>query len=338
MKTKYRSKLGIPLGRAAQLHPFIDFLDELGAPIEVGFERNKLPLNLREYPEMLANVPAMFAFVADMARMEGIDEIGWRAPRLTQLSPHLLQQFNRSPTLLHALEEFCRDSRRESSHAEVWLEPRGDTRILCHRSSMEIGDIGSNEASMMQSVVLLSIVRTFAGPDWVPAEIGLPIQGQIGPIVRGALGDARIRQTPNYGWLHLPRSILALPPRTPGPLEPRPGMERGDEPAPDLFGSLVQLLHPYLSQKPPSIRDAADLAGTSVRTLQRELTRGGSSYRDVLQRVKFNAACELLKQPDTKLVEIAYATGFQNPPHFTRFFRRLAGMTPREYRATLSED
>jgi len=338
MKTKLSSNSGIPLGRAAQVHPFIDFLDAIGAPTQVGLERNKLPPGLRECPEMLASTRAMFAFVDDMARREGIDDIGWRAPRLTQLSPRLLQRLNRSPTLLLALLELCRRSLRESSHAEVWLEERGDALFCCHRGTIETGGIGSKEAHLMQSTVLLSLVRFFTGPDWVPPEIGIALEGPIGPYVREALGDARIRQTPDHGWLLLPRSIPGRPPQVVASVERRAGAEEPREPAHDLVGSLSQFLRPYLCQEPPAVQLAAHMAGTSVRSLQRELALAGSSYRAVLQRAKFDAARELLKEPDVKITDVAFETGFQHPPHFSRFFRQLAGVTPREYRATLSED
>jgi AraC-like DNA-binding protein len=105
----------------------------------------------------------------------------------------------------------------------------------------------------------------------------------------------------------------------------------------DLVGSLGQALRPYLAAGAPSLREAADLAGTSVRSLQRELARAGSSYRDVLQRAKLDTARELLEQPEVRILEVAFETGFSDPAHFTHFFRRLAGVTPRQYRTTLLE-
>jgi AraC-like DNA-binding protein len=187
--------------------------------------------------------------------------------------------------------------------------------------------------------IIISVIRLFTGPDWVPVECGLALEGEIGPVVREALRDARIRRTPDYGWLRLPRSILARPPRTRVPVEARAGTEADDEPALDLVGSLAQAVRPYLIQGGPSVRVAAEMAGTSVRSLQRELARAGSSYRDVLLSVKFDTACEVLKQPGANILDAAHATGFSDQAHFTRFFRSLAGSTPREYRSSqLQED
>jgi len=104
----------------------------------------------------------------------------------------------------------------------------------------------------------------------------------------------------------------------------------------DLVSSLVQVLRPYLAEGVPDLHDAADLAGTSKRSLQRVLAEEGFSYRGILQRVKFDAARELLKQPEIKITEVAHDTGFRDPAHFPRFFRRRAGVTPREYRDTPS--
>jgi AraC-like DNA-binding protein len=332
-----RLQRNIPLSRAFQLLPRIDFLDRIGAPIELGLERNKLPPGFRERPDMLLSTRAIAAFTGDMGHREGIEDFGWRtaSPRLNQISPGLVRTLQRSPTLLNALQNLCGLAHRESSSLQMWLAERRGALLLCHRSPIALDSLGANELAMMRAAIMISIVRRFTAPDWAPTECGLAVGCEIGPLVQEELRDARIQRAPDYGWLRLPHSILARPPRTPVSVETRSGTEGGEEPAQDLVGSLAQALRPYLARKPPSVRDAADLAGTSVRSLQRGLAHAGSSYRDVLQRAKLDAARELLEQPDVKIFEVAYETGFSDPAHFTHFFRRLAGITPREYRATL---
>jgi AraC-like DNA-binding protein len=186
--------------------------------------------------------------------------------------------------------------------------------------------------SLMRVSIVLSILRLFTGPDWVPKDCALAIAGGIGPAVREGLGGARIVRTPDYGWFRLPRSILALPPRAPAP--PATGAPEAPPPL-DLESSLTQTLRPYLAEGTPTIRHMADLAGTSVRSLQRDLTREGSSFRKVLERARLEVARDLLAQPDVRIVDVAHEAGFSDHAHFVRFFRRLAGVTPREYRATL---
>ena len=63
------------LARAAQLHPFLDFFEDIGVPIQENISRYPLPPGLRENGNMLAASAAMFAFVADMARKQGVDDI-----------------------------------------------------------------------------------------------------------------------------------------------------------------------------------------------------------------------------------------------------------------------
>ena len=323
------------MGRAAQVHPFIAFLDDIGAPTDVGLERNKLPPGLRECPEMPVSIPAVYEFVADMARREGVEDIGWRAPQLAQLSPRVLRKLNRSPTLLQALETVCRNSSIENPHIEIWIESQKDTILFCHRHSIKSNGIGSNEAGMMQSKLLVSIVRGFAGSAFMPSELGMAVDGPVGSLVREALGDTRIHRTSDYGWLRLPRSILSRPPQLAPLVAAQTSTEGEFEAAHDLVGSLCQLLRPYISQGPPTVQLAAHLSDMSVRSLQRSLAHTGSSYREVVQLARFEVARELLKQPGVAITDIAFETGFANPPHFTRFFRRLAGVSPSEYRQHL---
>lgn len=56
------------------------------------------------------------------------------------------------------------------------------------------------------------------------------------------------------------------------------------------------------------------------------------SYSRVLDEARYQVACDMLANGDIKIGEIAFAAGYQNPPHFSRAFRRLAGLSPIEYR------
>ncbi len=77
---------------------------------------------------------------------------------------------------------------------------------------------------------------------------------------------------------------------------------------------------------------AAEIAGLSKRTLQRELARRGQTYSDVVRAARFDAACKLLGDPGVKIIDVAFETGYAHPQHFSRAFRQLAGMSPRAYR------
>ena len=77
---------------------------------------------------------------------------------------------------------------------------------------------------------------------------------------------------------------------------------------------------------------AAEIAGTSVRTLQRGLANSDLSYSRLIKEARFEAALQLLGDPDMKTIDVAYATGYEEPSNFARAFQRLAGVSPQEYR------
>ena len=53
---------------------------------------------------------------------------------------------------------------------------------------------------------------------------------------------------------------------------------------------------------------------------------------DYIVGARISRAKELLNQTDRSITEILYSVGFNSPEHFSRTFRRLTGMSPRQYR------
>ena len=92
------------------------------------------------------------------------------------------------------------------------------------------------------------------------------------------------------------------------------------------------LLKTYLAEGYPSASMAASLMDTSVRTMARRLSECGVSYQAVVDEVRFDAARELLRDPDQSIGSISRSVGFDDPAHFTRMFRRIAGLSPRQLR------
>ena len=52
----------------------------------------------------------------------------------------------------------------------------------------------------------------------------------------------------------------------------------------------------------------------------------------VLLQIRFEMASRLLKDTNTQIQEIAYKLGYNDASHFARVFRRIAGISPSEYR------
>lgn len=73
---------------------------------------------------------------------------------------------------------------------------------------------------------------------------------------------------------------------------------------------------------------AATLCGTSKRSLQRGLRRGGTTYSEVLGTVRFEVARDLLVAGRHSVAEIAQLLHYSDPSNFSRAFRRIAGIGP----------
>lgn len=58
----------------------------------------------------------------------------------------------------------------------------------------------------------------------------------------------------------------------------------------------------------------------------------GCGFVDYLNQVRIDHACLYLQQNFLKNYEIAYRVGFRDEKYFSRVFKKLKGMSPREYR------
>ena len=58
----------------------------------------------------------------------------------------------------------------------------------------------------------------------------------------------------------------------------------------------------------------------------------GINFVDYVARARFKNACELLRNPDLRVSEIAFAVGFQSLSQFNRVFKKLSGKSPTQYR------
>ena len=58
-------------------------------------------------------------------------------------------------------------------------------------------------------------------------------------------------------------------------------------------------------------------------------------FRELVDRVRHQEACELLVDADTPIVDIAHRLGYSEAANFNHAFRRWTGSSPSRYRATM---
>ena len=82
----------------------------------------------------------------------------------------------------------------------------------------------------------------------------------------------------------------------------------------------------------PNIGHVAEQLHVSVRTLRRRLNEEGSSYRELLEEVRFQMGKEYLLDTRLPLAEISDLLGYTEPGNFSHAFRRWSGQSPRSFR------
>jgi AraC-like DNA-binding protein len=79
------------------------------------------------------------------------------------------------------------------------------------------------------------------------------------------------------------------------------------------------------------VAQTVNISGNHLSEKFKQVT--GVNFVEYIARTRFEKARGLLRDPNLRVSEIAFAVGFQSLSQFNRVFKRFSGKSPTEYRA-----
>jgi AraC-like DNA-binding protein len=111
----------------------------------------------------------------------------------------------------------------------------------------------------------------------------------------------------------------------PGPVPSAPSAP----PRPKEFSERVERqLEPLLATGSVRIDEVARALGLSRQTLYRRLKAEGTTFEELLDRLRRRLAIRLIREEGLSVKEAAYRLGFSDPAAFSRAFKRWTGSSP----------
>ncbi len=332
--------------RAAHLHIYLDFLRSVGAPVARDLARSRLPTWVEEMPDEYVSLPLALDWARTCGRDLELMELGFLASgqlaAATLRSP-LQRQMATAQTgfagvlaLLRAIEVedniLAPSMRIEGDAVRVIVDMAAledhPTRCLVEWQSIRgillAAGMPSRSAGSLREITFVSRLTPSRGaleqwPD-TPIRCGQPHTSVL--FAREALARPLV-ETATHG-----RAKRLLDANSSANDEPWDGWT--------FAGLLRALVRPYLRDGYPDLGMAAEIAGISRRTLQRRLQNEGRNYSDIIQEARFDLARDLLTEGELRMIDIAMMCSYENPQHFSRAFRRIAGVSPRRYREMMT--
>lgn len=102
---------------------------------------------------------------------------------------------------------------------------------------------------------------------------------------------------------------------------------------PGLSAQIRLVLQSILSTGEASLPVVARLLDRHPRSLQQVLQSQGTSFRQLLDEVRYGEALQQLRQSNQSITDLALNLGYADETAFSRAFRRWSGQSPRSCRA-----
>ena len=328
----------IPLVRSSLLHPLFEFLGRRSCALPVPLVRARRALADGDSPIPLACAGALFEEAVRATQRADLGLCVGRASEmdaLGDLGPALL----RGVTLADAIATAeLHLTRRFDSGERIWLGEQGEHAWL-HRWFSPALRRGRQPVSDYSLMFMLKLLRLAAGPRWRPA--GIDLEGPR-PAHAARLDELahRVRFEQPVTRVLFPRELLALPlersvagPQRNG----RPVSRPAPELPLDFDGSVRSAIAALLQLGRPDLRSVAEAAGTSVRSLQRGLSKSGLQFTELVDEARFARARRLLRDA-ARVVDVGADLGYTDAGNFSRAFRRWSGgQSPRDFRLSQRE-
>lgn len=245
------------------------------------------------------------------------------------------QLVRHSPTLGAGMRTFITYHHLNSQGmAKFLLEKDGMAMLGCfvyHKGAEHVEHIYDYDVS-----ATLSVVRELCGAHWLPERVLFAHAKPNDLVPYRRLFKAPCRFDSERTALIFPPALLEQ--RLKDADSRQLGILQAQARVRDDFGLVFRLrrsLRALLFAEAASGDEVAKLLSMHRRTLDRRLRALGTTFQELLDEVRFEAACQLLDSARTPITEIAASLGYAETSAFSRAFRRWSGMSPVERRRGL---
>ena len=328
----------VQLTRSRHIVLYANLLTKAGEPLGRILNMAGLPSNCLDNPRTLVPTSALWRF-RDLAAyrtdlpnvtMDVVADLDFGA--LGPISDVVL----REPTLIKMVRAFDQLVKAESSTPSIDVQPCADGGVLfVERLAMRQVQ-GKWQAELYILLWMLKIVQ-LVEPSWAPTEISCISEASPDRVQAIESLGAKPLFNQSRTAFKIPASMLALPYKGQRCKPDSPSSEENDrwlsDPSDTLAGSVKQVIRAYSGDRWLSALEVSEVAGTSLRTLQRRLSLESTSFSVLLEEVRGELAVDLLENTDASISEIAAHLGYEDQANFSRAFSRWAGVPPTLFRS-----
>jgi AraC-like DNA-binding protein len=100
----------------------------------------------------------------------------------------------------------------------------------------------------------------------------------------------------------------------------------------DFQEQIYSILRPLIVSQTCSSEHLANILSMHPRTLNRRLEEQGTSFREIVSKLRYEVAKQLLLDTTMPLIKISTLLGYADASVFTRAFRRWSGISPSAWR------
>lgn len=321
---------------ARVLGPLVEYLDRHGAPTDRYLDHERVPREAIAAGGWIAKKQAydlVHAVVAGERCREAV-LAAYDGFRLDDLGP-IAKAVSSCRTVKEALEVTTRLGGSAFEGNNYLLQIDGDTTWLSYRDSRQVSE-GQDWINDMTLGAYRQIIGYLVSADWRPEQILTRSDDLERHLAIEDLRDCRLTAGAGTTAIAFPTEFLSRRLKLhEESYDPRrceewiPGTDNEDEFV-DAVHRLVATRFNY--SRLPSLRELARLSDVSTATLKRRFSLAGISYRELLDRIRFDKAEELLSEGSLAIKEIAQELGYSGTNNFARAFHRMTAITPAEFR------
>lgn len=237
-----------------------------------------------------------------------------------------------APTIGDALRVIAEHQRLHTRGCLIFLKVDG-TRATFGYSIYCSATTGAEHIHDSVAAWMLNSIRSLTAPNWIPDRVRLA-RGRPASIARyRRLLPARLEFDGDCTAMIVDRALLAVRP----PAADAARFERleslvVEQVRRNLLDELRRALRIEMIGGGAMNDRVARTLELHRRTLHRQLRLQGTSFRQVLDEVRYDTARHLLRLTDMPLLQVATALGYADVTAFTRAFRRWSGASPGRFR------